>query len=115
MLLITLAVGCSTAPPELPPDYNSIRPSHSINEALFLDADLSKSCEQIHAEDIKIDEAILLINEDIEDGRASDQTIAYLFGAFTMLFDTNDGVRKQLMILHERKDLLRALKKYKKC
>ena len=110
-----LIIGCSTSPPDLPPDYGSSHPTHIIDEALFADDDLAKTCDQIYSENERLEEVLHKINKDIEDDRASDQTLAYLFGAVTTLFDTNSDVEAQRKIIQDRQDNLSLLRRYKKC
>ena len=107
--------GCSTSPPDLPPDYGSSHPAHVIDETLFTVDDLAQTCDEVYAENENLEKILLNINKDIEDDRASDQTLAYLFGAVTVLFDTNSDVEDQRKIIQDRQDTLSLLRRYKKC
>lgn len=115
VLLFLPIIGCSTSPPELPPDYGSSHPTHIIDKTLFTADDLTKTCDEIYAENKKLTQKLHTINKDIEDDRTSDQMLAYLFGAALTLFDTNSDVEEQRKIIQGRMDLLALLRRYRKC
>ena len=114
-LVVLLIIGCSTSPPELPPDYGSNNPTHIIDETLFSVDDLAKTCDEIHVEYEQLGKMLHTINKGIEDNRASDQALAYLFGAVTMIFDTNSDIKEKRIMIKGRQDNLSLLRRYKKC
>ena len=110
-----LISGCSTSPPDLPPDYGSSRPTHIIDETLFTVKDLAQTCDEVYVENENLEKILFNINKEIKGDRTSDQTLAYLFGAVTFLFDTNSDVEEQRKMIQDRQDTLSLLRRYKKC
>lgn len=108
-------VSCATSPPELPPDYGSTRPTHTIDSALFSTEDIKKTCDEINVEHDQLNNALNNIDKNIENNRTSDQTVAYLLGPVFTLFDTNSDVKEKRIAIHKRIDSINLLRRYKKC
>ena len=107
--------GCSASAPALPTDYGSAHSVNTIDESIFKQGDLNKSCENIYAENRELKQYRSNIDKEVEESRVGNQAAVYLFGVATTLLGTNGNIEDQLTKIQTRLDTLRLLAKYKKC
>ncbi len=119
-IVFSLAVyGCATKAPDLPPDYGSVQAKQRLSVDDFDPETASLTCEEIKQELEKLKSEHVIQSQEIDDKRASNQTIGYFGSLFFLpaLLATDSSVKAKEKIanLHKAKDKLYKAQVFKQC